>query len=387
MEDEELNNSNYSNNSLNRLICKECGSSLILESYNIIESKKVKAQFICRNPDHKIINVFNIDDFKKLINNNLKKSCKCMFCQKISENDKTINYCYDCQKTICLNCKGNHSHKNGSKDEYIQKKCLIHNYNITHYCKFCKKDLCKKCVEDDFDHIREIESSQKNIITEIKNKQEDFNFSSLKNEINDISNMLKNDKNKQIINIIYHDEKLNKSERYKGIVSDSYYFEDNINGSFILTNDSTNLQLVLDIIQKYKSKSKFFLIINGGSSRNIITDKFKQNYNTIFLGAIIYTIEKKNYEIFQKNNSDLIKGVEESKKDIIKSINNIVEKGNITNDKFFINKLMSEKLFKEGLSKLKEELINFYGDESENSFNNNFKKIKEFIKKENFQMK
>ena len=61
MEDED-----YKNN-LNRLICKECGSPLILESLKRIESNEIKAQFICLISEHKIINNFSFDDFKRLI--------------------------------------------------------------------------------------------------------------------------------------------------------------------------------------------------------------------------------------------------------------------------------------------------------------------------------
>ncbi len=45
---------------------------------------------------------------------------------------------------------------------------------------------------------------------------------------------------------------------------------------------------------------------------------------------------------------------------------------------------MSIKLFKDGLNNLKLELIKFHGDESENSFNENFMKIKEFINEGEF---
>ena len=99
-----------------------------------------------------------------------------MLCQKILENDKTTNFCYDCNKIICLYCIGNHSHKNISKYEYLPKKCVIHISNITHYCKFCKKDLCKKCIGDDLEHFRKgfiINSPQKNIIIEIEKEQID----------------------------------------------------------------------------------------------------------------------------------------------------------------------------------------------------------------------
>ena len=66
MEDEEIINTDYNNNYLNGIICQECGFPLILESYTIIESKKIKIQLLCGNSDHTKINNIDFDDFKQL---------------------------------------------------------------------------------------------------------------------------------------------------------------------------------------------------------------------------------------------------------------------------------------------------------------------------------
>ena len=66
MEIEELNNINL----LNKIICKECGLPLIINSYEMMEPKKLIIKFNCTNPNHKKVNI-DFEDFKKLINNNL----------------------------------------------------------------------------------------------------------------------------------------------------------------------------------------------------------------------------------------------------------------------------------------------------------------------------
>ena len=123
-----------------------------------------------------------------------------------------------------------------------------------------------------------------------------------------------------------------------------------------------------NIIRKNKLKCKFFLIINGGSSENIINNYINKNdYDTLFLGAIIYTINQKKFLEFQKENADFVKGVATSKEKNMKFINNIWNNETFNSDKFLINQLVNEKLFKAEFNKLKEELTKFLGDESEKS--------------------
>ena len=135
---------------------------------------------------------------------------------------------------------------------------------------------------------------------------------------------------KEIVKV-NHDENLEKSARFKSIVNDCNFFGDKINGSIILTNNYMNLRLVLEITLKNKSKSKFFLIINGGSSRDTIKCIIDNNYKSLFLGAIIYTTQKEAFLDFQNNNSDFVKAIYVSKGKIIESINKIFTDEKIIN--------------------------------------------------------
>ena len=369
MEIEALNNINC----LNKIICQECGLPLIINSYEMTEFKKLIIKLNCSNPDHKKINV-NFEDFKKIINNNLNNICKCIFCQKIIQNDKTQNYCYDCQKIICLDCKEKHNnHCKIMEYKYYKNIYLNNNYNNIDYSS-------SNHLSDIVPSVNIFDEKNKGNLSKIKNNINNMDY----NRYNIICNSSLNSKNKKYINIIYHDENLEKSARFKSIVNDCNFFGDKINGSIILTNNYMNLRLVLEIILKNKSKSKFFLIINGGSSRDTIKCIIDNNYKSLFLGAIIYTTQKEAFLDFQNNNSDFVKAIYVSKGKIIESINKIFTDEKIINDKFFINKLITWKSYKNGLNNLKKELINFYGNESENSFKEHFEKFKEFIKEREF---
>jgi hypothetical protein len=371
MEIEELNNTNY----LNKIICKECGLPLIINSYEMMEPKKLIIKLNCSNPDHKKINI-NFEDFKKLINYNLNNNCKCMLCQKIVENDKAKNYCYYCQKIICLGCKEKHNiHNNICEYKYYKNKYLKHNYNNVDYSS-------SDHLSDIISNVNFIDEKDEKDLSSQMNDINIMNCNIYENDIRD--NSLIRTNNEKYINIIYHD--VNLLNHFKGIVDDCNFFESEINGSIILTNNFTNLHLVLETILKNKSKSKFFLIVNGGSAKDTINKIIEYNYKSLFLGAFIYTIRKKKKDfgdLFEKN-SDFIKGLYKSAKDIIESIKKLFNDEKIINDKFLTNKLINYKSFEKGLRNLKEEVIHFYGDELENSFKENIEKMKEFIKEREF---
>ena len=163
-----------------------------------------------------------------------------MFCQKIKEKE-TTNYCNDCKKIICSDCKGNHFHKNISKNEFPKINYMTRNNKNTYLSKESNEYNSVQLKKDNI-----LESNQQNIITENINKRE-YLSSIFENIINDESGILDHQNNKYI-NIIYHDENINKSGNYSLIVSDAKYFESKINGSLLLTTNSTNFQLVLENI-------------------------------------------------------------------------------------------------------------------------------------------
>jgi hypothetical protein len=247
-----------------------------------MEPKKLIIKFNCPNPDHKKINI-DFEDFKKLINYNLNNNCKCMLCQKIVENDKTKNYCYDCQKIICLGCKEKHNiHNNLCEYKYYKNKYLKHNYNNVDYSS-------SEHINDIISNVNFIDEKDEKDLSSQMNDINIMNCNIYENDIRD--NSLIKTNNEKYINIIYHD--VNLVKHFKGIVDDCNFFESEINGSIILTNNLTNLHLVLETILKNKSKSKFFLIVNGGSAKDTINKIIEYNYKSLFLGAFIYTIRKK----------------------------------------------------------------------------------------------
>jgi hypothetical protein len=211
-----------------------------------------------------------------------------------------------------------------------------------------------------------------------------MDFKLFEKEIKDISGDSMDLSNKKYINIIYHNDYLKTSKFINSIINEYNYFESKINGASILTDCLPNLLLVLEIIRKNKLKSKFFLIINGRSSIKTIEYIIEHNYDSLFLGSIIFTSNINGYSDFQKKYSDFVKGICVRQNQVVDSIFNCFNEENITNDNIFINKLINKELSKDKLISLKTELVNLHGDESENSFNENFEKIKEFIKESEF---
>ena len=211
-----------------------------------------------------------------------------------------------------------------------------------------------------------------------------MDFKLLEEEIKDNSCDSMDLSNKKYINIIYHNDNLKASKCINSIINEYNYFESKINGASILTDCFPNLLLVLEIIRKNNLKSKFFLIINGGSSKKTIEYIIEHNYDSLFLGSIIFTTNKDGYRDFKEKYSDFVKGICVTKEQVINSIFYCFNEENITNDYLLINKLINKESLEGKLNDLKTELINFYGDESEKSFHENFEKIKKFIEESEF---
>ena len=150
---------------LNNNVCQECGLPLRIHSYEKIKQEKekgiekIKIKLSCYNIDHQKINEIELEDYQKLIQNNLDKICKCVFCNQILSNTQIPYYCYDCRKILCEKCLNNDNkkeHKNIFKYEDLQDKCLIHNKEnneITFYCLICKKRMCSFCWRYELSHV------------------------------------------------------------------------------------------------------------------------------------------------------------------------------------------------------------------------------------------
>ena len=150
---------------LSNNICQECGLPMRVYSYerkNISKDiEKITVKLSCQNSEHKKINEYDFENYRKLIEEYLHKVCKCSLCNKIIQStNEAPNYCYTCKKIICQNClndKHDKNHKNVFKYEDLHNKCLDHctdNNGITFYCLICKKNMCINCVVENIDHTK-----------------------------------------------------------------------------------------------------------------------------------------------------------------------------------------------------------------------------------------
>lgn len=75
-------------------------------------------------------------------------------CEKQGCQGDAVKYCVNCEKWLCqehLN-KENTSHKFSDTAE-IDQKCTEHRgENVSFYCKYCKRHICKRCLEDHQSH-------------------------------------------------------------------------------------------------------------------------------------------------------------------------------------------------------------------------------------------
>ena len=201
-------------------------------------------------------------------------------------------------------------------------------------------------------------------------------------------NIVKKDESNKIkkggtnsINVIYLDDNLKHD--FKGIIKDCYDFQKATNCSLILLNDINNLTLLFEHLLKNNTKSKFIFIVNGGmAEKSVSFIKSRNDYQSLFIGACIYTMNyEKNSKVKQKN-SDFIYDICTTSLSVIQFIQKTAENSNIENQKYYINSIISLYTYKDEYFKLHKELSNFYGDESEKVFNSYYELIKTNLSKE-----
>ena len=210
-------------------------------------------------------------------------------------------------------------------------------------------------------------------------------------KLNQSMNYNLNDNNKNIINeelnkinIIYHDENIKYGTG--AIISDCKRIQSETKGSILLTNDLVNLNLLLKNFKKNNIKSKFLLIINGGSGENTINFIKMNNYIDIFINCCIYTSNSNKYAYLKNKFPNFVEIICTDCHSIINFINKCSQKMNINNERYYISSLLIELYsYKKYYIPLHKEISNFYGDESEKSFSLNYGLIQEFIiLKENY---
>ena len=422
---------------IGKIFCQQCGLPMVINSYEIKNENKQSEIIIiklkCKNYAHTLISEMNFENYYELLKKNYNKFCKCKFCNSILHKD--IKYCIHCNSIICENCckidKKTHNKIIDQKD--LKNKCLLHineDKNNLYYCIICKREMCEKCISSDEEHLRnnkigyicklkdfaknqsdiiKIKAENESLLKQIKILQKKIIFNEIllkefenNNNLNLINLDLfnKNIKEKELfnigvlgnakpINIIYHDSNFKQNGFYKSSkLKDCKKFEFGTKGNVIMTDDISNLTLLLKYISKSNSKSKFFLIVNGAAAEKVIYLIKENNYKPLFISSYIYTKHPEYLNELLKNNSDLIKGIFTSPNKIVEFINNSSNNLTIDNEKYYVNPIISideaTKKMLDEYSNLYKEISESYGDESQNAFTTNMLTVKSFVENEKY---
>ena len=428
-------------------ICQECGLPLEINKFEKrgqnTDTEKIIIKLSCRNLEHNEIIDIEFEEYNNIIKNGFDKTCKCTSCG--NNNNILPYYCYSCKKIICFNCFNNNIHP---KEHYrkiksynkLENFCLLHEeMKIDYFCKICRKKLCQKCVEyNDCEHnkdkniskIDELISNNKYNLINISNEQKylfkklnilnnkitfneflmnnydnyfylvnknssfingesqisNMNSYLSKNISNIISSISNNSQEISNINIIYYDSNV-KMEYNEDIIKNYEIFGKETNGTIILCDDLNNFKLLIQYLSNNNSKSKFFLIVNGSSSKEAIDFIKKKNYISLIIRAYIFTIDSNKYLEVKNNNFDFVKNIYTIPDEIIKDIKDDFKNLNVYNEKYYINSIIDIDSYKNKYFNLHKELSEFYGNELEDDFNSNFNSIQKFIKNSEFPKK
>ena len=275
-------------------------------------------------------------------------------------------------------------------------------------CKLCFLEEINHDDKENYQTINNLKSYNQNMILILQKEQEyllkkikllenkknfneflmkDDNCFLYKNYINNYSKTFcKSLKpNENPINIIYYNENLNIINKIVHIIEESEYFEQKTKGTLILTRNLNEFKLVLQFLEKIKSKSKFFLIINGRASEKVIDFINKNNnYKEYFISCCLFTMKKGNYKKIKEDNPNFIKRICTQKDEVCKYLSH---PDNSYNETLKINPNINLNSYKSKYFILHKELSLFYGDETEKVFTDNCSIIEEFIEKENFPNK
>jgi len=400
-----------------KIFCQQCGLPMVMNSYEIknesTQSEKIIIKLKCKNFSHKLITEMNFEDYNEPLKKNYNNCGKCKSCNSIvKENNQ---YCTHCDSVICENCckiNGN-IHNNTKPQRDLDNKCLLHindDKNLLYYCTICKREMCEVCINSDKEHyqnnkidevyklkdfaknqtnINKIKMENETLLKRMKILQNKIDFNKfLVNEFKTNDNLCLSNINKPI-NIIYHDSNFKKNGSYKNSkIKDCKKFEYGTQGNVIMTDDISNLNLLLKYISKNNSKSKFILIVNGAAAEEVIYLIKENNYMSLFICLCIYTSHPEYFNDLKKNNSNLIKGIFTNPKQVIEFINNYSKNLGMENEKYYINPIisideMSKKMLDEYFNLFKE-ISESYGDESQGTFERNMLIVKSFVENEKF---
>ena len=227
-------------------------------------------------------------------------------------------------------------------------------------------------------HYKYKSKNNNNVNNDINNNNNNsLNFNNIQNSLNFNNNYNKDKNETTTINIIYHDENI----KYDGmdIINDCQMIQYQTKFPLILTNDIINLNLLLKNLLKNKTKSKFILIVNGASAEKTINFIKMNGYRSLFITACIYTGNINKYLKVKYNYQDFVENIYCDCYAIINFINICFQNLKIYSERFYINQIINEQLYRKEYSILHKELSKFYGDESKEAFISNINNIKTFI--------
>jgi len=213
---------------------------------------------------------------------------------------------------------------------------LFHKYQtpISTYCEKCQKIAI--FIEYGFNINNSNNTSLFDAIDEDMKNNETYPISiNIANNIiinMDFSNVhleqnLKNLNDNGSMNIIYYDENMNVN--MKEILKDSFLFEKECKGTFLLIPDIKSFSLILNEFILFNVFPKFHLICTGSKFENLMT--FLRKYNNIYniiVAALIYTMNENKYT-YLRGKYGIIKGIFSHPQNIVEYI----RKNKIRNNK------------------------------------------------------
>ena len=340
--------------------------------------------------DHK-----NISEYS-----NLEDKCLNHF----DDNNKNeiIFYCLICKKNMCQLClmekdsldhiKKHNVKKISELKEDIKKNIIkiqeeqYNNIKQKHILQEKLKHLEKKIEFADFlqiekDNYYHLFYDYNNKIIYSKPNDNNNNITKKEQNVNQLNNNnINNNKDINGINIIYLDENLKYGTI--DIIYDCQRIQNQTKGSLILVNDLINFNLLLRNLTESKTECKFILIVNGSSADNTVNLIKKNNYQSLFINACIYTGNLNKYEVIKKKHSDFIGTICIDCQNIIIFINENFHK--INSAKYNINEIINYDTYTSEYLSLHKEISLFYGDKSKNAFTTHYQMISDFIQKGDF---
>ena len=331
------------------------------EAFKLFLSKYYKYQKFKDNTNlikYLILGSEEIKDYETFhspLNNNLRFAAECI-------NTGLITY-YNSDQIYSINKKlKDYFNKNNIKDLDIELYYsgwtnkvieIFFDYILFYYNQSPEVILCKKCkktaiftyINYNFHNINEQQIYEDMEENQTYEKSIDIANNMVNNV--DFSNFFIKEKDKEkndnsSCNVIYYDENFNINRNE--VVDDSFVFEKECNGTFILISNVKSMLLILKELKESEKSPKFHLISIGSKFENLMKylTQYKDLYNYI-ISACIYTFDINKYS-YLKEKYNIIKGIYSDRYDVVNYIKNNKIKNNI---KYKVSKLITYKDYTE----------------------------------------